>query len=155
MTRRNPGELVDFEPEFEARARRTLFNMTSTRAKTLISIENKIDQLTNVVNFFFAGEINSAKACGICAMTDHPTDYCPYLQDEANYDVGNFSSPPQGPYNPYSNPYYPSWHDHPYALNSTYQPEPPQQYQPPNESYLETLVERIVQSQNQADSRLQ
>ncbi|KAK8681373.1 hypothetical protein V6N13_053777 [Hibiscus sabdariffa] len=165
-----------------------LFNMTPTQAKELIStmaansqqfgaisepsrrvhevstvsLENKIGQLTNIVNSLVSGKNNSARACGICTMTDHPTDCCPALQEETVNAVGNFPGPPQRPYNPHSNTYNPGWRDHPnlnYAPNPTYQPRPPQQYQPPNKPSLETLMERLVQSQEQyqtrSDSRIQ
>ncbi|KAK8607767.1 hypothetical protein V6N13_046374 [Hibiscus sabdariffa] len=129
-----------------------------------VSVENKLDQLTNVVNSLVTGKGHSVKACGICTMTDHPTDYCPSLQDENVNAVGNFPGPPQRPYNPYSSIYNPGWRDHPNlsnAPNSTYQPRPPpsQPYQPPHKPSLETLMERFVQSQeqyqNQFDSRIQ
>ncbi|KAG8481289.1 hypothetical protein CXB51_026098 [Gossypium anomalum] len=75
--------------------------------------------------------------------------------------VGNFSGPPQRPYNPYSNTYNLGWRDHPnfsYAQNQrsnqTYQPRtpPPQPYKPPKSS-LESLVERLVQSQEKFQDR--
>ncbi|KAK8628325.1 hypothetical protein V6N13_064034 [Hibiscus sabdariffa] len=93
-----------------------LVNMTPTRAKELIStmaansqqfgtlsepnrrvhevnnvsIENKLDQLTNIVSSLVAGKSHSFKACRICTMTDH----CPNLQDETINAVGNFPRPP-------------------------------------------------------------
>ncbi|KAL4384948.1 hypothetical protein GQ457_15G017420 [Hibiscus cannabinus] len=97
------------------------------------------------------------------SQQDHPVDYCPILQGETSEIVnvvGNFSGPPQMPYNPYSNAYNSEWLDYPnfsYAQNPwpnpTYQP-----YQPPKSS-LESLVERLEQSQeiflNQTDAHLQ
>ncbi|KAK9019675.1 hypothetical protein V6N11_054187 [Hibiscus sabdariffa] len=116
-----------------------LFNMTPTQARELIttmaansqqfgatsepnrrvhevsivSLENKIDQLTNVVNSLVAGKNSSTRVCGICAMPDHPTDSCPTLQEETVNDIGNFPGPPQRPYNPHGNTYNPGWKDHP------------------------------------------
>ncbi|KAK8984542.1 hypothetical protein V6N11_047763 [Hibiscus sabdariffa] len=162
----------------------SLFNMTPTQAKDLIStmaansqqfgtisepnrrvhevntvsLENKIDQLTNVVSSLIAEKSRSFKACGICTQTDHPTDSCPSLQDETVNAVGNFPGPPQRPYNPYSNSYNPGWRDHPnlsYAPKPTYQPRPPQQYQSSNKPSIETLMEQLVQSQTRTDSRMQ
>ncbi|KAK8562382.1 hypothetical protein V6N12_010465 [Hibiscus sabdariffa] len=43
------------------------------------------------------GTIRKARACGICTMTDHPTDYCPTPQEETVNAVGNFPGPPQRP----------------------------------------------------------
>ncbi|KAK8660239.1 hypothetical protein V6N13_051172 [Hibiscus sabdariffa] len=154
---------------------RALFNTTPTQARELIStmaansqqfgvisepnrrahevntvsIENKINQLTNIVNSLITGTINPARACGICTMTDHPTDCCSNLLEETVNAIGNFPGSPQRPYNPHGNTYNLGWHDHlnlSYApnqrLNPTYQPRPPQQYQPPNKPSLETLMER-------------
>ncbi|KAK8708712.1 hypothetical protein V6N13_059749 [Hibiscus sabdariffa] len=59
------------------------------------------------------GRNGPARACGICTMTDHPTDCCPTLQEEIVNAVGNFPGPPQRPYNPHSNTYNPGWRDHP------------------------------------------
>ncbi|KAK8612674.1 hypothetical protein V6N13_092785 [Hibiscus sabdariffa] len=162
----------------------SLFNMTPTQAKDLIStmaansqqfgtisepnrrvhevntvsLENKIDQLTNVVSSLIAEKSRSFKACGICTQTDHPTDSCPSLQEETVNAVGNFPGPPQRPYNPYRNSYNPGWRDHPnlsYAPKPTYQPRPPQQYQSSNKPSIETLMEQLVQSQTRTDSRMQ
>ncbi|KAK8680587.1 hypothetical protein V6N13_109529 [Hibiscus sabdariffa] len=165
-----------------------LFNMTPTQAKELIStmvansqqfgaisepsqrvhevstfsLENKIDQLTNIVNSFVLGKNNSARACGICTMTDHPTDSCPALQEETVNAVGNFPGPPQRPYNPYGNTYNPGWRDHPnlgYAptqrTNPTYQPRPPQTYQQPQKPSLEEMMEKFINSQEKFQSQTQ
>ncbi|KAK8986481.1 hypothetical protein V6N11_010037 [Hibiscus sabdariffa] len=127
-----------------------------------VSIERKLDQLTNIVSSLVAGKSHSFKACGICTMTDHLTDSCPNLYEENVNAIGNFPGPPQRPYNPYSNTYNPGWRDHPnlsYApkqrSNLTYQPRPSQQYQPSNKPSLETLMEESVQSQTRTDSQVQ
>ncbi|KAK8593996.1 hypothetical protein V6N12_046067 [Hibiscus sabdariffa] len=103
-----------------------LFNMTLTQAKELIStmaansqqfgtisepnqrvhevntasIENKLDQLTNIVSSLVAGKSHSFKACGICTMTDHPTDSCPNLHEENVNAIGNFQDLPRDPTTP-------------------------------------------------------
>ncbi|KAK9000790.1 hypothetical protein V6N11_081276 [Hibiscus sabdariffa] len=152
-----------------------LFNMTPTQAKELIStmaansqqfgalsepnrrvhevnnvsLENKIDQLTNVVSSLVAEKSRPFRACRICTMTDHPTDGCLSLQDESVNALGNFPGPPQRPYNPYSNSYNSGWRDHPnlsYAPKPAYQPRPPQP-QSSNKPYVEILLERFMQSQ--------
>ncbi|KAK8680998.1 hypothetical protein V6N13_053406 [Hibiscus sabdariffa] len=110
-----------------------LFNMTPTQARELIStmaansqqfgaisepnrrvhkvnnvsIENRLDQLTNIVTSLITGKINPGRACGICTMTDHPTDCCRSLQEEAVNAIGNFPGPPQRPYNHYGSTYNP------------------------------------------------
>ncbi|KAK8712716.1 hypothetical protein V6N13_147945 [Hibiscus sabdariffa] len=105
-----------------------------------VSIENKLGQLTNIVTSLVTGKINPARACGICTMTDHPTDCCPNLQEETMNAVGNFPGPPQRPYNPYGNTYNPGWKDHP---NFSYA-----QNQRPNQ-------EKLVASQEKSESRFQ
>ncbi|KAL4308127.1 hypothetical protein GQ457_01G032410 [Hibiscus cannabinus] len=80
-------------------------------------------------------------------MPNHPTEYCPILQEETSelvYGVGNFLGPPQRPYDPYNNTYNSGWRDH---LNLSYVKYPRsyptyQPYQPPKSS-LEELVERL------------
>ncbi|KAK8502375.1 hypothetical protein V6N12_046161 [Hibiscus sabdariffa] len=164
-----------------------LFNMTPTQAKELIStmaansqqfgalsepnrrvhevnnvsIENKIEQLTNFVSSLVAEKSRPFRACGICTMTDHPTDSCPSLQDESVNALGNFPGPPQRPYNPYSNSYNSGWRDHPnlsYAPKPTYQPRPPQpqsSIKPSMETLLErsgTIVDPSVQKQKEKPS---
>ncbi|XP_017629135.1 uncharacterized protein LOC108472132 [Gossypium arboreum] len=129
-----------------------------------VSLENKIDKLTNVVNSLITGKNGSAKVCEICTMPDQPTDCCPTLQEgigEQVNTVGSFSGPPQRLHNPHSNTYNPGWRDHPdfsygqnQRSNQSYQPRPPppQPYQPPKSS-LESLVERLVQSQEKFQDR--
>ncbi|KAL4367529.1 hypothetical protein GQ457_05G030810 [Hibiscus cannabinus] len=92
-----------------------------------------------------ADKKQSFRPCGICTMTDHPTDYCPYLQE---YGVGNFPGPLQTPYDSYGDTYNSGWQDQPnfsYVQDPwsypTYQP-----YEPPT-STLEDLMEQLVQSQ--------
>ncbi|KAL4378186.1 hypothetical protein GQ457_02G042790 [Hibiscus cannabinus] len=125
-----------------------------------VSWDKKFEQSTNLVSSLVAEESRSFKACGICTLTDHPTDYCLCLQV---YGVGNFPGPPQMPYDPYGDTYNLEWQDHPnfsYAQDPwsypTYQP-----YEPPN-STLEALLDQLVQShsqlaqsQTQTNSRMQ
>ncbi|KAL4318928.1 hypothetical protein GQ457_18G020700 [Hibiscus cannabinus] len=127
-----------------------------------VSLENKIDQLTNIIYSLIAGRNEPSRVCGICTMPDHPTDYCPILQGETSemvYAVGTFPTPPQMPYNTYSNAYNPRWRDHSnfsYAQNSW--PNPTYQPYQPLKSSLESLVERLEQSQErltQSMSRLE
>ncbi|KAK8612929.1 hypothetical protein V6N13_104254 [Hibiscus sabdariffa] len=160
-----------------------LFNITPTQAKELIStmaansqqfgalsepnrrvhevnnvsLENKIEQLTNVISSLVAEKSRPFRACGICTMIDHPTDSCPSLQDESVNALRNFPGPPQRPYKPYNNSYNSGWRDHPnlsYAPKPAYQPRPPQP-QSSNKPSMETLLERFMQEQIQTNSRVQ
>ncbi|KAL4273695.1 hypothetical protein GQ457_13G030260 [Hibiscus cannabinus] len=122
--------------------------------------DKKFEQLTDMIACLIADKKQSFRPCGICTMTDHPTDYCPYLQE---YGVGNFPGPPQMPYDPYSDTYNSGWQDHPnfsYAqdpwMYPTYQP-----YQP-EKSSLELMIEnlakiqeQIAQSQDQIQNQIQ
>ncbi|KAK8682456.1 hypothetical protein V6N13_054844 [Hibiscus sabdariffa] len=170
-----------------------LFNMTPTQARELIStmaansqqfgaisepnrrvhevnnvsIENRLDQLTNIVTSLVIGKINPGSACGICTMTDYPTNCCSSLQEEAVNVVGNFPGPPQRSCNPYGNTYNPGWKDHPnfsYAQNQrpnqASQKGPFQQhYQKPQKTSLELMMEKmmekLVASQENSESRFQ
>ncbi|KAK8975227.1 hypothetical protein V6N11_021123 [Hibiscus sabdariffa] len=117
-----------------------------------ISLENKIDKLTDVVNSLITGKSGVAKVCVICAMPDHPTDCCPCLQEEAQVNAVNFSRSPQRPYNPYSNTYNPGWKDHhnfSYAQNQ----RPNQVYQQKTDSTTTiSTAESIVRVDCQAIS---
>ncbi|KAL4352618.1 hypothetical protein GQ457_06G006820 [Hibiscus cannabinus] len=100
-----------------------------------------------------ADKKQSFRPCGICTMTDHPTDYCPYLQV---YGVGNYSEPPQMPYDPYGDTYNSGWQDHPnfsYAQDPwsypTYQPYEPQK------SSLELMIENLAINQGKIQNQFQ
>ncbi|GMI90914.1 hypothetical protein HRI_002760700 [Hibiscus trionum] len=165
-----------------------LVNMTPTAARTLIStmaansqqfgstsepsrrvhtvstvsLENKIDNLTNIVYSLVLGEIKAAKVCGVCTMSDHVTDLCPLLQDTSSAQVNAIvPGPPQRPYNPHSNTFNPGWRDHPNLSygnqNPNYQPrqQPPYQNQAPQKSSLESIVERLAVSQEKFQTQTQ
>ncbi|KAL4271394.1 hypothetical protein GQ457_13G024030 [Hibiscus cannabinus] len=110
-----------------------------------VSLEKRFEQFTDMVVSLIADKKQSFRPCGICTLTDHPTDYCSCLQV---YGVGNFPGPPQMPYDPYGDTYNLEWQDHP---NFSYAQDPwsyPQPYEPPN-STLEALLDQLVQSQSQ------
>ncbi|KAK8573700.1 hypothetical protein V6N13_009788 [Hibiscus sabdariffa] len=127
-----------------------------------VSIENRLNQLTNIVTSLVTGKINPGRACGICTMTDHPTDCCPSLQEETVNAVGNFPGPPQRPYNPYGNTYNPGWKDHPnfsYAQNqrpnqASQQRSYQQHYQQPQKTSLELMIEKLAASQEKMMEKL-
>ncbi|XP_017628655.1 uncharacterized protein LOC108471568 [Gossypium arboreum] len=128
-----------------------------------IFLENKIDKLTDIVNSLVTGKIGSVKVCGICTMSNHPTDSCPMLQDETGAQVNainNFPGPPQRPYNPYGNTFNPGWRDHPDMSygnkNENYQPRPPPfPNQSPQKTSLETIVEKLAISQEKFQTQTQ
>ncbi|KAL4302690.1 hypothetical protein GQ457_10G015630 [Hibiscus cannabinus] len=100
-----------------------------------------------------ADKKQSFRPCGICTLTDHPTDYCSCLQV---YGVGNFPGPPQMPYDPYGDTYNSGWQDHPnfsYAqdpwMYPTYQP-----YQP-KKSSLELMIENLAINQEKIQDQIQ
>ncbi|KAL4386800.1 hypothetical protein GQ457_09G006990 [Hibiscus cannabinus] len=130
-----------------------------------VSLENKIDQLTNIVYSLIAGRNKPSRVCGICTMPDHPTDYCPILQGETSEIVfadRTFPGPPQIPYNPYGNTYNPGWKDHPnfsYAQNqkpnqASQQRSFQQHCQQPQKTSLELMIEEVAISQKKMMEKL-
>ena len=83
------------------------------------------------------GQLQTAKACGICSLQGHPTDMCPTLQQDSTQEanaVGGFPGQPQRKYDPYSNHYNPGWRDHPnfsYGNQGGQQRPPPQGFTRP------------------------
>ncbi|XP_017622191.1 uncharacterized protein LOC108466378 [Gossypium arboreum] len=122
-----------------------------------LSLEDKIDKLTNVVQTLLSDKISPAQLCGICPKPDHPTDSCLILQEDSTEQantVGNFPGPPQRRYDPYSNSYNVGWKDHPnlsYGTNPWFnqpfeQRSPQNQQIPIPKSSLEAIVERLANS---------
>jgi len=80
------------------------------------SFEQQIASLTSLVRQMAVGNMQMAKACGICSVVGHPTDMCPTLQKDPIEQVnvaGGFPGQPQRKYDPYSSTYNPGWRDHP------------------------------------------
>ncbi|GJX60009.1 uncharacterized protein Tco_0291399 [Tanacetum coccineum] len=80
------------------------------------SYDQRLDNLTSLVEKLVMGNTQQVKACGICLVVGHPTDMCPTLQDgspEQMNVVGGFLGPPQRNYDPFSSTYNPGWRDHP------------------------------------------
>ncbi|KAL4347106.1 hypothetical protein GQ457_17G002860 [Hibiscus cannabinus] len=104
-----------------------------------------------------ADKKQSFRPCGICTLTDHPTDGCPHLQDDETVNaIGSFPGPPQMPYDPYGDTYNLGWQDHPnfsYAQNPwmypTYQPYQPQK------SSLELMIENLAINQGKIQDQIQ
>ncbi|KAK8990250.1 hypothetical protein V6N11_008956 [Hibiscus sabdariffa] len=59
----------------------------------IVSLENRIDQLTNVISSQVAEKKQSFRDCGICTMTDHATDYCPILHEENEWNHNRTTTP--------------------------------------------------------------
>ncbi|XP_052877426.1 uncharacterized protein LOC108472270 [Gossypium arboreum] len=133
-------------------------NSESTRwvnGVNLLSLEDKLDKLTNVVQSLLTEKKSLTPLCGICTTSEHPTDLCPILNDSSTAHVdtiGGFSRPLQRHYDPFFNTYNPGWKDHPnlnYGANPRYNPpyqprplQPPPQHKP--STSLEAIVERLA-----------
>ena len=122
------GALVDKTPED---ARNLIANMVANSQQfgtrldppskhvnevNIFSLEQKIASLTSLVHQLAIGNMQTAKACGICSVVGHPTDICPTLQEEPIEQMnvaGGFLGQPQRKYDPYSSTYNLGWRDHP------------------------------------------
>ena len=125
------------------------------------SLDQKISNLTSLVQQMAMGNIQQAKACGICASHNHSTDMCPTLledeQEHAN-SIGGLPGLPQRKHDPYSKTYNPGWRDHPnfsYGVKQqnfqSYQHQAPQQ-QPPSQKQgtsLEDIVKALATNTQQ------
>ncbi|KAL0408331.1 UNVERIFIED_CONTAM: hypothetical protein Sradi_1767500 [Sesamum radiatum] len=81
-----------------------------------ISVDERLDKLTSLVERLIVGNTQQVKACGICTSSGHATNACPTLHEECTMHanaVGGFSGPSQRGYAPFSNTYNPGWRDHP------------------------------------------
>jgi hypothetical protein len=122
------GALVDKTPEA---ARNLIANMAANSQQfvtrldlsskhvnevNISSLEQQIASLTSLVRQMAVGNMQTAKACGICSVVGHPTDMCPTLQEEPIKQVnagGDFPGQPQRKYDLYSSTYNSGWRDHP------------------------------------------
>ncbi|XP_020548143.1 uncharacterized protein LOC110011706 [Sesamum indicum] len=165
-----------------------LFDKTPTEARKLISImasntqkfgvrhddplrksnevsnlEERLNQLTTVVEKVVADTYQQVKACGICTLTGHATDMCPTLQESTTEHanaVGGFAGQQQRRYDPFSNTYNPGWRDHP-NLNcgnqhfQTPQYRPPPQPNPTPNTSLEDMMKALVTNTQQFQQQTQ
>ncbi|KAL0423052.1 UNVERIFIED_CONTAM: hypothetical protein Sradi_0840000 [Sesamum radiatum] len=63
-----------------------------------ISVDERLDKLTSLVERLIVGNTQQVKACGICTSSGHATNACPTLHEECTMHanaVGGFSRPPQ------------------------------------------------------------
>ncbi|KAL0409445.1 UNVERIFIED_CONTAM: hypothetical protein Sradi_1878900 [Sesamum radiatum] len=102
-----------------------------------ISVDERLDKLTSLVERLIVGNTQQVKACGICTSSGHATNACPTLHEECTMHanaVGGFSRPPQRGHDHFSNTYNPEWRDYP-KLRYGDQPQnfqrPPYQQPPP------------------------
>ncbi|KAL2237991.1 UNVERIFIED_CONTAM: hypothetical protein Sindi_0990800 [Sesamum indicum] len=165
-----------------------LFDKTPTEARKLISImasntqqfgvrhddpprksnevsnlEERLNQLTTVVEKVVADTYQQVKACGICTLTGHATDMCPTLQESTTEHadtVGGFAGQQQRRYDPFSNTYNPGWRDHPnlnYGNQHFQKPQyrPPQQPNPTPNTSLEDMMKALVTNTQQFQQQTQ
>nr|GEW92640.1 DNA-directed DNA polymerase [Tanacetum cinerariifolium] len=88
---------------------------TKSVSEVNTSYDQRLDNLTSLVEKLVTGNTQQVKAYGIYSVVSHPTDTCPTLQDgspEKINTVGGFPGPPQRKYDPFSNTYNPGWRDH-------------------------------------------
>ncbi|KAL2232540.1 UNVERIFIED_CONTAM: Retrovirus-related Pol polyprotein from transposon 17.6 [Sesamum indicum] len=159
-----------------------LFNKTPTQARNLISImesntqefgvryddpprksnevsnlEDRLNQLTSIVEKVVADNHQQVKACGIYILTGHATDIYPTLQESSTEHadaVGGFTGQQQRRYDPFSNTYNPGWRDHPnlsYGNQHFQKPQyrPPPQPNPTPSPSLEDMMKALFQQQTQ------
>ncbi|XP_016681275.1 uncharacterized protein [Gossypium hirsutum] len=115
----------------------------------VLSLEDKLDKLTNIVQSMLIKKKNLTQLCGICTTSEHPTENSTVHVNV----VEGFPGPPQRCYDPFSNTYNLGWKDHPnlnYGANPRYNPSyqprlllPPQPPPKPSTS-LEAIMKRLA-----------
>ncbi|KAL2246643.1 UNVERIFIED_CONTAM: hypothetical protein Sindi_2516600 [Sesamum indicum] len=127
------------------------------------NLEERLNQLTTVVEKVVTDIYQQVKACGICTLTGHATDMCPTLQESTTEHadaVGGFAGQQQRRYDPFSNTYNPGWRDHP-NLNydnqhfQTPQYRPPPQPNPTPSTSLEDMMKALVTNTQQFQQQTQ
>ena len=122
------GALVDKTPET---VRNLILNMAANSQQfgtrldppskhvnevNISSLEQQIASITSLVHQMAIGNMQIAKACGICSVVGHLTDMSLALQEEPIEQVnaaGGFPRQPQRKYDLYSSTYNLGWRDHP------------------------------------------
>jgi hypothetical protein len=123
-------------------------------------METRMDELTSLVKQLALNKPQTAKVCGICTSSEHPTDTCPILQDEtitelpqayaaaaALYNQNKYNSPDLS-----TNKYHPSWRNHP-SLRYGNQSQAAAPSEPLATSSLEDLVKQMAESSIQYQQR--
>ncbi|KAL2235809.1 UNVERIFIED_CONTAM: hypothetical protein Sindi_1313100 [Sesamum indicum] len=135
------------------------------KSNKVSNLEERLNQLTTVVEKVVADTYQQVKTCGICTLTGHATDMCPTLQESTTKHadaVGGFAGQQQRRYDPFSNTYNPGWRDRPnlnYGNQHFQKPQyrpPPQPNPTPNTSLkdmMKALVTNTQQFQQQTQAR--
>ncbi|GJY99792.1 hypothetical protein Tco_0517222 [Tanacetum coccineum] len=72
--------------------------LTKSVSEVKTSYDQRLDNLTSLVEKLVMGNTQQVKACGICSVVGHPTDMCSIIQygsPEKMNVVGGFPGPPQ------------------------------------------------------------
>ncbi|KAL2252048.1 UNVERIFIED_CONTAM: hypothetical protein Sindi_2327100 [Sesamum indicum] len=86
------------------------------RSNEVSNLEDRLNQLTSIVEKVVADKYQQVKACGICTLTGHANDMRPTLQESTTEhadSVGGFVGQQHRRYGLFSNTYNPGWRDHP------------------------------------------
>ncbi|KAG8473495.1 hypothetical protein CXB51_035652 [Gossypium anomalum] len=60
-----------------------------------LSLEDKIDKLTNIVQTLLTDKMSLTRLCGICTKPDHLTDSCSILHEDSTEQANAFNQPYQ------------------------------------------------------------
>ncbi|KAL2242612.1 UNVERIFIED_CONTAM: Transposon Ty3-G Gag-Pol polyprotein [Sesamum indicum] len=133
------------------------------KSNEVSNLEERLSQLTTVVEKVVADTYQQVKACGICTLTGHATDMCPTLQESTTEHadaVGGFAGQQQRRYDPFSKTYNPGWRDHPnlsYGNQHFQKPQyrPPPQPNPTPNTSLEDMMKALVTNTQQFQQQTQ
>ena len=56
---------------------------STKKVNEVSDLKNQLSDLTALVRQMAVGQLQTAKACGICSLQGHPTDMCPTLQQDS------------------------------------------------------------------------
>ncbi|KAL2242611.1 UNVERIFIED_CONTAM: Retrovirus-related Pol polyprotein from transposon 17.6 [Sesamum indicum] len=125
------------------------------KSNEVSNLEERLSQLTTVVEKVVADTYQQVKACGICTLTGHATDMCPTLQESTTEHadaIGGFAGQQQRRYDPFSKTYNSGWRDHPnlsYGNQHFQKPQyrPPPQPNPTPNTSLENMMKALANFQ--------
>ncbi|KAL2230922.1 UNVERIFIED_CONTAM: Retrovirus-related Pol polyprotein from transposon [Sesamum indicum] len=133
------------------------------KSNEVCNLEERLNQLTTVIEKVVADTYQQVKACGICTLMGHATDMCPTLQESTTEHadaVGGFAGQQQRRYDPFSKTYNPGWRDHPnlsYGNQHFQKPQyrPPPQPNPKPNTSLEDMMKALVTNTQQFQQQTQ
>ncbi|KAL2249932.1 UNVERIFIED_CONTAM: Retrovirus-related Pol polyprotein from transposon 17.6 [Sesamum indicum] len=133
------------------------------KSHVVSNLEERLNQLTTIVEKVVADTYQQVKACGICTLKGHATDMCPTLQESTTEHadaVGGFTGQQQRRYDPFSKTYNPGWRDHPnlsYGNQHFQKPQyrPPPQPNPTPNTSLEDMMKALVTNTQQFQQQTQ